>query len=284
LPPVGFALLAGGLSTVNPCGFALLPAYLSLYVGAPERVLPRAPTRIVQGLLVGIVVSAGLLTVFTVVGVPIIYGAAQITRVIRWFGLAVGIALALIGAVLLVGGHISIPVANPVKVRPDRRLRTMFLFGMGYGIASLGCTLPVFLATVGASLATRGAPEALAVLAAYGVGTAMVIVALSLMAAFMRRGLARVLTRIVPYMNRVAGTLLLISGAYLSYYWARVALGSAATLSDDPLIGAVERFVAVVQRTASSGGGRTFVLIALAIVAAGVLAAVWRRSEKAEQE
>src|SRR3990170_297595 len=33
LLPVGYAFGAGMVSTVNPCGFALLPAYLGLYLG-----------------------------------------------------------------------------------------------------------------------------------------------------------------------------------------------------------------------------------------------------------
>jgi cytochrome c biogenesis protein CcdA len=34
--PVGLAFGAGMIAAVNPCGFAMLPAYLSLYLGAEE--------------------------------------------------------------------------------------------------------------------------------------------------------------------------------------------------------------------------------------------------------
>ena len=43
--PIALALVAGGLATVNPCGFALLPALLSFYVGAEEERLPREARR-----------------------------------------------------------------------------------------------------------------------------------------------------------------------------------------------------------------------------------------------
>lgn len=33
---LSLAFLAGTVATVNPCGFALLPAFLSYYVGAAE--------------------------------------------------------------------------------------------------------------------------------------------------------------------------------------------------------------------------------------------------------
>lgn len=276
MPPVGIALIAGGLSTVNPCGFALMPAFLSLYVGAEERSLPRAPTRMMQGLLVGAVVSAGLLTVFSVVGIPIIYGATRVTRAIPWGGLVIGVALSVLGVALVAGKHLSFAIRNPIRVQRDRRVRSMYLFGAGYGIASLGCTLPVFLAIVGASLASRGAGDALAVFGAYGIGMSIVVMALAVTAAFVRTGLQRSLKRLLPHMNRITGALLLVTGGYLTYYWARVLFGSAATLSRDPLVGPVERFIASIQRTASSGGGRTFLIVAFALVAAAALVSLWQ--------
>ncbi len=37
LAPLGFAFAAGMAATVNPCGFAMLPAYLDLYMGSGEK-------------------------------------------------------------------------------------------------------------------------------------------------------------------------------------------------------------------------------------------------------
>ena len=37
LAPLGFAFAAGMASVVNPCGFAMLPAYLGLYLGDGEQ-------------------------------------------------------------------------------------------------------------------------------------------------------------------------------------------------------------------------------------------------------
>ena len=47
MPPI-LALTASGLSVVNPRGFALMPAFLSLYVGAGEEQLPSASSRVLQ--------------------------------------------------------------------------------------------------------------------------------------------------------------------------------------------------------------------------------------------
>ena len=36
LAPLGFAFAAGMVAAVNPCGFAMLPAYMGLYLGAND--------------------------------------------------------------------------------------------------------------------------------------------------------------------------------------------------------------------------------------------------------
>ena len=59
--PFGFAFGVGMVAAVNPCGFATLPAYLSLYLGTEEEGFSkRTPaTRLLRALLVGATVSSG---------------------------------------------------------------------------------------------------------------------------------------------------------------------------------------------------------------------------------
>ena len=61
LAPLGFAFAAGMVSTVNPCGFAMLPAYLGLYIGSNDAkmVASTAVQKLAQALLVGLVVTSG---------------------------------------------------------------------------------------------------------------------------------------------------------------------------------------------------------------------------------
>jgi len=248
----------------------MLPAYLSFYVGADEDQLPSASSRTAQGFITGLLVTAGFLLVFGAVGLPITYGATQIVRAIPWAGIALGIALLVVGVATLLGRRISTTITNPVRPGQERRPKTMFIFGIGYGIASLGCTLPVFLAVVGASLATRGTGSALIVLAAYGLGMAIMLVLFSTGAALLRDGLVRGVRRMLPYMHRITGTMLTIAGVYLTYYWGRVKFGSAATLGDDPIVGFVGTFTSAIERTAGSYGRGIVVgagLVLLAIMA-----------------
>ncbi len=275
LGPITLALAAGGLSTVNPCGFAMLPAYLSFYVGANEEQLPSAGSRTAQGLLTGLMVSAGFLLVFGIVSLPITYGATQIVRAIPWAGIALGIALLVVGVANLAGRKISMTITNPVKPGQTRQPKTMFIFGIGYGIASLGCTLPVFLAVIGASLATAGPGSALAVLVAYGAGMAIMLMLFSTGAALVRNGLVRTVRKMMPYMSRITGTMLTIAGLYLTYYWGRVKFGSAATLGDDPIVGFVGTFTAAIERVAGTYG-RPIILSATVVLLSIVAVMLWK--------
>jgi cytochrome c-type biogenesis protein len=275
LGPIMLALAAGGLSTVNPCGFAMLPAYLSFYVGADEGQLPSAGSRTAQGLMTGLMVTAGFLLVFGIVGIPITYGATQIVRAIPWAGITLGIILLIVGVATLAGRKISMTIANPIRPDQTRQPKTMFLFGIGYGVASLGCTLPVFLAVIGASLATRGPGSALIVLAAYGAGMGIMLILFSTGAALVRDGLVRTVRKMMPYMHRITGTMLTIAGVYLTYYWGRVKFGSAATLGDDPIVGFVATFTASIERVAGTYGQPIILAAAAAVI--GILAVMlWK--------
>jgi cytochrome c biogenesis protein CcdA len=261
------ALVAGALATVNPCGFPMLPAFLSFYAGADEGALPRVSTRVAQGLVVGLLVTAGFLGVFALVGLPVSYGVGVVADAVPWTGLVLGGLLAAAGLLVLAGGHLGTHVPGLRRAPSGRGAGAMLLFGVGYGIASLACTLPVFLTVLGASLA--GAAPLLA-FAAYGAGMALVLMSLALAAALLREGIARFLRRLLPYTERIAGALLVVAGAYLVYYWAWIEFGPSETLADDPLVGFVTRFTAELQNAAE---GRAAVVLLTAALVVGLAAA-----------
>ncbi|MGH3757652.1 cytochrome c biogenesis CcdA family protein [Actinophytocola sp.] len=274
--PVVVAFLAGGLAILNPCGFAMLPAFLSLYVGAEEEQLPPARTRTLQGILVGLMVTAGFLAVFAVLGAPIALGAGQVADAVPWIGFGIGIAMGVVAVTTLAGRRLEI---NVRRIRPGddhRRTRTMLMFGVGYGLASLGCTLPVFLVVIGASLTSGGAFGAAMVFGAYALGMAVVLMALSVGAAILRNGVARVLAKALPHLRWVNGGLLLLVSAYLIYYWGMALFSTVEERAEDPLVSFVDAFTAAAQTWVSSGGGTWLLFGAAAVVAVAGLAALWQ--------
>ena len=272
--PLWIAVTAGGLAVVNPCGFPLLPAFLSFYLGADDDRLPRAPTRVIQGLMVGALVAVGFLGVFAVVALPVSVGVGAIADAVPWVGLATGALLVVAGLATLSGratGRSWLPRVH-VGVRRKRRVAAMLLFGVGYGAASLGCTLPILLALVGASLGA----DKVVIFVAYGVGMAVVLMALAVGVACARDAIAGRMRRLLPHVGRIAGVLLTASGAYLAYYWWRVRFGDPVTLADDPVVGIASRYTAELEGFAQRHGA-PLVIVAAAVVALACGGAVRRR-------
>ncbi len=276
--PLSVALVAGALVALNPCGVPLLPAFLSYYLGAEHGRFPRARSGLLQGLLVGALLTLGVVGVFTLVGLPLVYGASRITDAVPWLGLAAGAAAMLAGAVALAGrGSLALPLPAGLSLSERRWLRPL-VFGVAYGVASLGCSLPVFLAFLASSLAVRGSGNALAVLAAYVAGIAITILALLVVATVLREGLARRLGPLAGRLHRVSGLLLLLAGAYLTYFWARLEFGSSATLADDRIVGVATRYSARMQ-TLAGRLGISFVLALALLVLLALAAGAWRNAQ-----
>lgn len=222
-----FAFAAGMASAVNPCGFAMLPAYLGLYLGGGAaggsgnhlRHFPRA-------LLVGAVVTAGFVLLFGVAGALIGLGAAFLAQALPWFGLTVGILLAIGGAWLVSGGKIYTGVAARAAAHigepTEVGIRGYFLFGVSYGVASLSCTLPIFLAVIGLSAAGSNFLSILLNFILFALGMGLVIMALTLGMAIFKGAMTRFLRRALPYIQPVGAWLMVLAGAYIIFYWLTI--------------------------------------------------------------
>lgn len=218
-----WAFSAGALATFNPCGFAMLPAYLSYYVTGDAG---QASTSrdFLGGMQVGLTITAGVLAVFLVAGGAISALGSGIARYLPAVNLLIGTTIVGLGVLLLVRPTFSLaaPVQNPAARRPDpvgdRSRRVFLIFGVGYGTASLGCTLPIFLVVMAQALAAGGFLSSLAVFLAYGVGMSSVLLLLSVAVGTGRGVLVQSLRTLVPYVKRAGALGMVAAGAYLVYY------------------------------------------------------------------
>jgi cytochrome c-type biogenesis protein len=222
LLPVGYAFAAGMVASVNPCGFFMLPSYISYHLGTEEDGFyeAHAANRLGKALLLGGVATVGFVVVFAVVGVVIATGGYWLVTGFPYAGVAIGAAMVGLGVWLLVTRRsIGIMAASRLSITPQRNLRNVFLFGIGYAVGSLSCTLPVFLVVVGSALATQGFLNSFSQFIAYSLGMGTILVAVTLGAALFRGTVARWLHAAIPYVHRMSALFLLGAGAYLIYYW-----------------------------------------------------------------
>ena len=223
-----FALAAGMASAVNPCGFAMLPAYLGMYLGdeAGQQTEVQPVKHFGRALLVGLTVTAGFVVLFGIVGVIIALGAGFVGDLLQWLGLIIGIGLAIVGAWMVGGGKLYTGVAaraashmgDPAQVS----MKGYFIFGISYGTASLSCTLPIFLAVVGISVAGRGASSVLSDFLLFALGMGLVIIILTLGMAFFKTAMVGALRKALPYIAPVGSWLMVIAGTYIVFYWLTI--------------------------------------------------------------
>ncbi len=242
---VSFAFLAGLLATVNPCGFAMLPSFLTLYLADSDGQRRTLLARTTEGLAVGTVLSAAFGGVFVLAGLIVSAGLRFVLDVVPWLALVIGVALTIVGVAMVLGRHVGFVPASRVSSASEGSggYRRVALFGTTYAVASLSCTLAVFLVVVSQALAAGNPLQLLAVFAAYAAGSASLLLALSVSAALARGALAHGVRRLAPIVNRLSGALLVLSGIYLVAYWLP-AIGNGRSTSTSWAARATDRISA----------------------------------------
>ena len=230
------ALAAGMLAAVNPCGFALLPAYLSVLVLGDDS--PGPGRAVLRALVLTAWMTVGFVAVFGVFGLVISPVASQAQQYLPWFTAAFGVAVVLAGLWLLAGRELpTLQLSRKGGSGPmTRTVPTMIGFGMSYAAASLTCSIAPFLAIVVASLRSGSTGEGLALFAAYALGMGLLVGVAAVAVALARRGIVTSLRRTGRWVPRVSGLLLVLVGAYVAWYgvWElRVLNGGDAS---DPVI------------------------------------------------
>jgi len=224
--PVGYAFGAGMVSAVNPCGFAMLPVYLTLYLGAEDSDFRQksALLRMLKACWVTLMVTAGFGLLFGVVGVIVSAGGSFLMGIMPWMAVVVGAALFLLGGWMLVGRSFSLPfmlkIAGKIGDPREMSISGFFLFGVAFGATSLSCTLPIFLMVVGSSVATGNFLTGIYQFFSYILGMGSVMLILTVGIALVKEGVVvGSLRKILPYVQKISALLLMVAGGYIVYYW-----------------------------------------------------------------
>jgi len=177
-----YAFGVGMVATFNPCGFAMLPAYLSYFLGLENArdTDNRADATVLRALAVGAAMTAGFVVVFGILGL----------------------------------------VLDPIlSSGPEgRELGSVFVFGISYAFVSLSCTLSLFIAAISTVIDQQNFFVGLGAFIAYALGMGLVLIVLTLAIALARQGIVKKMRGVLPHINRVSGVLLVVAGLYVVYY------------------------------------------------------------------
>ena len=273
---LSLSFIRGMLAAVNPCGFVLLPTYLFYFLGISNRDAPdRERASIGRALAVGLAVSGGFMAVFVVIGLITDQFTTRVTDNAKYVTAVIGVAFLVLGVAMLFGYRLLVFTPKLDAGGRDRTVRSMFVYGIAYAVASLGCTMPLFLTVLFGASRTDGVLAGLGNVVAFGVGMALVVVVLTVALAFANVGLLRFLRSAMQYVEMLAGAFVLLSGAYLVWYFYWVDIREQG----DPITDAVNQY----QRDASDfldGHWRTVAIVGLVVIVAAIAYATWQRRSR----
>ncbi len=223
--PLGYAFGAGMVAAVNPCGFALLPAYLGLYLGdANDADRGSRSSRIGRALLISGSVTMGFVVLFGVTGLVLGSVTSSLSTVFPWFGLIVGVALVVVAGRMMTAKPLYSTFGERMSARvtgmaQGRNVVGYFAYGVGYGLASLSCTLPIFLALAGGTLTTTRLVSSLSEFVLYALGMGLVITILTMVVALFKMAAVQRVRNLGRLVQPVSAAMLLLAGGYIVYYW-----------------------------------------------------------------
>ncbi|GGJ79592.1 hypothetical protein GCM10010123_06830 [Pilimelia anulata] len=226
------AVTAGAVAAVNPCGFAVLPAYLSL-LAAPGDPPARAARRALRG---AAAMTAGFAAVFAAAGALLDALGPVLQPRLPWVTIVLGAVLVGTGALVAAGRALPLPRGITRAPRLTGSAWSLVAFGAAYAAASLSCAIGPFLAVVLAGARGGGVLPFLG----YAAGMGAVVAVTGLAVVLARSWLLGRLRRLSAWLPRLAGGLLAVAGAYLAYYgWYELrVLRDPAAAAGDPVVAA----------------------------------------------
>ena len=253
---IAFAFSAGAIAFINPCGFAMLPTYISYFIessssnnnnnsksqtnltGSSNSNNPRLISlrRLTYGALIGLLVTIAFIAIFGLIGIVISSLGIGIAKFLPWIAVLSGVVIIGIGAAKMYGKtfHVNIPSVFGIIVYNNKNTTTatatndykfssknyvkFFLFGIGYAIASLSCTIPIFLLVVFQGLSAGGVVQGYLVFFSYALGMGAVMTIISLAIGISNQTFVKRLKKLAPKMNIITSILLILAGSYLIYF------------------------------------------------------------------
>lgn len=232
---ISLAFLAGVLAAFNPCGFVLLPAYLtSIILG--EELQGNKRTADIRAIKFSVGMTLGFIGVFGSFALLISSISTSIEQYLPFFTLVVGVFLIVISVFLILGKSLVLrKLANP-NIAPTRGWFSQIGYGISFALASLSCTVGPFLAITAAAISKGNFLNTLTLFTTYAIGMGSVVLLLALFVVTARTGLITKLKRSQGKISTLSGYLLVIVGFYETWYgWYEIRILHGSN-SSDPIV------------------------------------------------
>jgi cytochrome c-type biogenesis protein len=274
---LSLAIVAGVLATFNPCGFALLPAYMGMIAAANEgRSKAQA---LVGGLRFASGMTVGFILLFGTFGLVFAPFASAISRYLPIVTIVVGILIVVLGFWLLLGRKVGNGAGLIKGWSPGESWFSQVGYGLTFAIVSLSCTLGPFLAVTGASIRSSDFFAIVFTFVAFALGMGAAVSVIAVATALTGSQVSVWMRSKSEVISRVTGSLVILAGLYVAWFgWFEWRVNSGEQVGD-PIIGAVTDAQAWVVNTLSSYSGLV-ISLAFLVVIAGVVILVFSKNKR----
>ena len=226
LAALAYPFSLGLVAAFNPCGFALLPAYLSYFIGVEQSGDSQPPSgaqalgAMLRAIVVALTLTAGFVAVFGAFGVlfETVLSQGSVLDHVGYVTIVIGVGMALLGVWMLAGRAVNLRLPKMSRGTGSRGLGSVFVFGVSYAVVSLSCTIGLFIAAVAASFSADGVANGTANFVAYGIGMGAVMTFLTLALALARTSVVGAMRKMFRWINPISGLVLIASGVYVANY------------------------------------------------------------------
>lgn len=209
------------LAFLAPCAVALLPGYASYFVTKKGEVQAKA-LLIKRSLLLAALSITGFVTIYAVAIVLIFTLNQIIKKAMPHIVIAMGTLFIILGIFMLLGKNISLNLHWNRKKSSNEGLEA-YLFGIAYAIIALSCLFPLFLVVVTTAIAAPSIIVGGAYILAYLVGMSLLMLIFTFLAVFFKDFLHKSMRKVMPYIVKVSGALMIAAGIYIiQYQWALI--------------------------------------------------------------
>ena len=218
---IGIAFISGILSFLSPCSIGMIPAYIGFYIINSE---DASWKNIYLGLFRGIALALGFSTIFIIFAIIIIIFGNIIIGIVPIITITIGVIIILLGISTFINKGFSFNVLDKLqtnlgkKVKVGKNIFSIYLFGLLYGLASLGCSFPLFISVILSTFIEKNYYESSLVGISYILGIFLVAIILSLLLVISSTFIEDKLFKYRLFINKIAGIVMLLAGIYIIYY------------------------------------------------------------------
>tara|TARA_B100001105_G_C22397704_1_gene447602 strand:- start:2793 stop:3650 length:858 start_codon:yes stop_codon:yes gene_type:complete len=219
-----YSFVAGVLAAFNPCGIVMLPAYLGLYINRKSGEISVPPhKKITNSIGVIVFVGLGFISLFSVVAVLVTLSSELVRESIPIICIALSILILYFGIAEFqnkstfstVITQLSAKIGNPNSANP----MAFILFGISYGLASVGCALPIFISMITRTLDSQNILSTFVNFLLYSFGMIFVITVLTIMTLISTDYIKKLNRFFRQWSQIIFGTFLSIAGVFMLAYW-----------------------------------------------------------------